>query len=152
VSIHAESTTIPIQTAPTHPEYVLMRYATELFAIWYWYHAGQKQKPLSMLVLAYVSIIAPLNPLTKVVNLFLPTLLKAMVGGMLNATSSTTWQCSFIPHPLYPSYPLNTSWGNPHRLHIGKGKQILPLPGTTIPCYPAHTLISNINYTLCEWC
>jgi len=23
---------------------------------------------------------------------------------------------------------------------------------TSIPCYPAHTHVSNINYTLCEWC
>jgi hypothetical protein len=29
-----------------YPEHFLMWYATELFAIWYLYHAGQKQKQL----------------------------------------------------------------------------------------------------------
>jgi len=74
-----------------------MWYATEL-AVWYWYHAGQKQKPLSMFVFAFVSIISPLNPLTMV-NLFPSTLMKAIVEGMLNAMSQH-YMAVFMPHPL----------------------------------------------------
>jgi len=101
-----------------------------------------------MHVLASVSIISPLNPLTKVVNLFLSILLKAVVGCMLNAMSQhmavfihATSTLSFIS----VEYKL----GKPNTIcMLGGGGGILPLPGARIPCYPAHTLVSNIDYTV----
>ena len=129
-----------------------MWYASELFAIWYLYHAGQKQKQLSMLVLACVSIRSPLNPLTKVVNLFPSTLMKAMEGEYAEFhVPAIHGSC----HSCHINFILHICWiqagETPHHLQIWRGRQILPLPGTRIPCYPAHTLVSNIDCTLYVW-
>lgn len=111
--------------------------------------------PCSVLVLACVSIISPLHPLTKVVNLLLSTLMKAVVEGGVcwMQCPSTTWQCSFLPHPLYPSYPLNTSWETPYHLHNGGETYLCQEPEflatQSTPLSPILTIpsVCGIEYT-----
>lgn len=66
---------------------------------------------------------------------------------------STTWQCSFLPHPLYPSYPLNTSWETPYHLHNGGETYLCQEPEflatQSTPLSPILTIpsVCGIEYT-----
>lgn len=105
--------------------------------------------PCSVLVLACVSIISPLHPLTKVANLLLSTLMRALVDGGYTECNVPALHDSV--HSCHIHFILHIHWilaGKPHTIcTLGGG--ILPLPGARIPRYPVHTLVSNIDYTLC---
>jgi len=104
-----------------------------------------------MLVLACVSIILPLNSPTKVVNLFPSTL---MMGMDREYAEFHVPALHDSVHSCHIHFILHICWiqagETPCCLHVWRGRH-LTSARTRIPCYPAHTLVSNIDYTLYVW-
>ena len=111
-----------------------------------------KIKSNSMLLLICLLAVPSAHPFRKI-NLFPCTLMKARGEGKyakfhilftlaLYGTGHIHATSNFHLHPL------STSWVDPTLSGYTGKRQLLPLPRTKIPCYPAHTKGSKTDYTM----
>jgi hypothetical protein len=111
---------------------------------------------LFLLVLPCVSILSPLNPVAKVVNLFPSTLMKAMEGVMLNSMSQhymalfiramSTLSFIYVEYQLGKPHTVCMFWGA-HKSSLCQEPEFLasqPLPLSPTSTIPS---ASGIEYT-----